>query len=463
VTKRDRRSDEYSTCTLDLKKMGRPSERGKPRHRLVVFIDDDLTTHLLPRSGQVTIGRSRSADVFVDHLSVSRRHAEIRITEGRLEVVDLGSHNGTRLGGRELVAGAPTPLKLGDVFEVGAATLIVQQSEIETGPPTPRPEPVAGQPVRTGVYFGEWLAQAWPMIERVAAGEIPVLLMGETGVGKEVLVELIHEHSHRSRGPLISVNCAAIPPSLIESELFGHEKGAFTDATSSTQGLLERADRGILFLDEVGELPTAMQAKLLRVLESKEVQRVGGTRSWKVDVRVVTATNRDLERLVQEGGFRQDLLYRINAFTLVIPPLRERRAEIEGLARHFLAKAWDSARGPTPDLSPEAIALLRSHEWPGNIRELRNVIERVALLCDGTVVLPRHLPPHLTATHVAATLPADAPLRDTVREAERQRIVEALEASKGNQTRAAELLGVSRRTLISRLDDYGLPRPRKGR
>ncbi len=334
-------------------------------------------------------------------------------------------------------------------------------------------------------------------LDKVAASDMSVLLLGETGVGKEICAERIHGMSPRAAGKLLRLNCAALSETLLESELFGHERGAFTGAARTKPGLLETAEGGTVLLDEIGEMPLATQAKLLRVLEERKIQRVGGLEPIAIDVRFIAATNRDLEAEVVAGRFRQDLLFRLNTFTFHIPPLRARVEEIEPLARHFIAQASRASGKPPPALKPAALDMLLRYPWPGNIRELRNVIERAVVLAGSSPIAPQHLPgDKMTATVLpgpaarapampaidaaaewderktlqfeappglanASALPTRASLRDSVDEVERARIVQALEECVGNQSRAAKLLGISRGTLIKRLDRYGIPRPRK--
>jgi transcriptional regulator with GAF, ATPase, and Fis domain len=311
------------------------------------------------------------------------------------------------------------------------------------------------------------------IVDRVAHSLINVLIRGETGAGKEVLARRIHERSPRA-GRMVSINCAALSESLLESELFGHEMGAFTGALKRKVGLLESADGGTVFLDEIGEMPLATQAKLLRALEQREVTRVGALRPVPIDARFVAATNRHVEEDVAAGRFRADLYFRINGITLTLPPLRERVDEIEPLARAF---AEDVSRqmglSSAPRLSAESLTVLHRWRWPGNIRELRNVIQRAVLLCgDDTVITPAHLiiddigpslpvPPR--AQHpVAVPPPIGSPARAAAGiEDERERVVVALQQCAGNQAHAAKLLGISRGTLIKRVVDFGLPRPRK--
>jgi DNA-binding NtrC family response regulator len=310
-----------------------------------------------------------------------------------------------------------------------------------------------------------------PIMERLvqeldlaARSSIPILLLGETGTGKEVLAKEVHRFSGRS-GAFVPVNCAALAENLLESELFGHEKGAFTGATQARIGFFEAADGGTIFLDEVGELPLATQVKLLRVLEDKQIVRVGGRTPKTLDVRFVAATNRDLDRARLEGEFRSDLYYRLSALTLQVPPLRERPEDILAISEGFLQSS--AAPGKTRvSLSQDVQAVLLAYAWPGNIRELRNVIERAVLLSQGGQIEVLHLPAGIRMP--AAGVPTEhvrADARDGLLERlsriERERIVEALERSAGNQTQAASLLGVSRRTLVSRLAQFDLPRPRK--
>ncbi len=320
------------------------------------------------------------------------------------------------------------------------------------------------------VTYGPAMSRVQKMAERVAGANINVLILGETGVGKEVLATTLHQRSPRASKPLVALNCGSLPETIIESELFGNERGAFTGATGKI-GLLESADGGTVFLDEVGELPMSVQAKLLRVLETRAITRVGGLKPKLVDIRFIAATNRDLEQEVLRGSFRRDLFFRLNGISLSIPPLRERKSEILPLALRFLRNFCDDAGRPMPRLSEDVVNLLRGYSWPGNIRELKNVVERALILCDGDEILPEQLPVEkmvvdpLTRRSVVRYLPeepqAAGPL--SVEDvSDRQRIIEALDANAGNQTRTAADLGIARRTLIVKLDRYGIRRPQKG-
>jgi transcriptional regulator with PAS, ATPase and Fis domain len=314
-----------------------------------------------------------------------------------------------------------------------------------------------------GVVVGDpAMQQTYELATRVAAGDISVLLLGETGAGKEILADFIHRASPRTKKPLVRLNCAALSEALLESELFGHERGAFTGAASAKAGLLETAQGGSVFLDEVGELPAAIQAKLLRVLEDRQVQPVGSLRPRPIDVRFIAATNRDLEADVERGAFRRDLYFRLNGVSLVVPPLRERPSEIEPLARLFLEQACARLKQPVPEIGAEALAAMKRHAWPGNVRELKNVLDRAALLAQGGPIGLAHLPPLASAPPPPPPArPPDADLRTDMAALERQRILDALESCAGNQTQAAKLLGMPRRTLVKRLAAYAIPRPRK--
>jgi transcriptional regulator with PAS, ATPase and Fis domain len=306
------------------------------------------------------------------------------------------------------------------------------------------------------------------VVERIAGSSISVLIAGETGVGKGLLAKELHRKSPRVRGPFVALNCAELTESLLEGELFGYEKGAFTGADQAKAGLIETADGGTLLLDEVGELPLTTQAKLLRILEDREVRRIGSLRPRHVDLRVVACTNRDLEAESEQGGFRRDLYFRLAGISIVIPPLRERTGEIEGLAREFLEQAAQSTgQRPAPVLTSEALVALRRYPWPGNVRELRNVMERALLLSRGGVIGPEHLPAERLRTTVYPRVPAPSPPETQpvpgkrVRGRERQQLLDALAECGGNQTRAAKRLGISRRTLVTWLKESGVPRPRK--
>ncbi len=315
----------------------------------------------------------------------------------------------------------------------------------------------------------------YDQLDAVARGGINVLILGETGAGKDVLARSIHERSERAHKPFLRLNCAALAEPLLESELFGHEKGAFTGALSSKLGLLQSTAGGTVFLDEIGEFPQRLQPKLLQVLENREILSVGSVKPRAIDVRFIAATNRDLEAEALSGNFRSDLYYRLAGFTFVIPPLRERREDILPLALEFLRRlsVEQGKRSPIRIRDDAAIHLI-DYAWPGNVRELRNVIERAVVLCDGHSIGPEHLPLDKMRSVVLINQPkpsaasdreTELPIADLTPEelAERQRILDVLAECAGNQSQAAEVLGVSRSTLVNRLNTYRIRRPRKRR
>ena len=286
------------------------------------------------------------------------------------------------------------------------------------------------------------------LIQKVAPTNSTVLILGETGTGKELVARALHENSTRRENPFVAINCGALPETLIESELFGHRKGAFTGADDHRVGLFEVAHGGTLFLDEIGELPKSMQAKLLRVLESGEIRRVGENKSTTVDVRVVCATHRDLPSMVAEEEFREDLMYRINTFEIHLPALRERIEDVPDLARHLLSRF---RRGAEAQFAPDATEALSKHVWPGNVRELANVVEHATILCDSGPIRREHLPQHFDSRQLqGAARSRRGPM--TLRELEMEAIHEALERNDGNKPKAAEQLGVSLKTLYNKLN-----------
>ncbi len=312
------------------------------------------------------------------------------------------------------------------------------------------------------------MRELYAQLQQVAQSPLSVLIFGETGVGKEIVARELHRRSARAAGPFLPLNCAALNEQLLEAELFGHERGAFTGATLARPGLFETAEGGTVFLDELGELPASVQVKLLRVLEERKVLRVGGRTPRDVDVRFIAATHRDLEREIAAGRFREDLYYRLNGASFTVPPLRERRVEIAPLARLFLARACvEQGRSRVLSLAPAALAALEAHPWPGNVRELRNAIERGVALCQGDALELEHLPPKLARGEPPAAA-VEEPLADArarlereLAELERRRLLQVLEECGGSQATAAARLGVSRRTLVYRLSALGLTRPRK--
>ena len=450
-------------------------------YRLLVIGEHQHTAHRLPAEGDVSLGRSDAADIQVQDPLMSRVHAKVHISPN-LSVSDLGSSNGTIVRGERIPANTPTAISVGDTIEVGSTVVIVQPDFSRSKRNEPQIE-------HTGAHKGEQknesaMDRVYKLARRIAGSQINVLLLGETGVGKEVMAKTIHGYSPRKDSPFLGLNCASLNEQLFESELFGYEKGAFTGASTTKTGLIESADGGTIFLDEVGEMPLTTQAKLLRVLEERKVMRVGSLRPRDIDVRFVAATNQNLEKEIELGNFREDLFYRLNGISLVIPPLRERVDEISRLARTFVADACQEAGiVAQPTFAKDAMAWMESHSWPGNIRELRNAVNRAVLFASGGVIQASDLQTEAYSPrggrgsgHAAAApsgqAPAQPPIGIPTGDAsgvppelmeERQRVLDALAACGGNQTRAAKMLGIARRTLTGKLDKLGIPRPRKDR
>jgi two-component system response regulator AtoC len=458
------------------------SDRAWPRDEdpvlwLVISASDGVRAVQLPGARRITLGRSPECDVVIADESVSRSHAAIFPSAGGLLIEDLGSRNQTRVGAVKLTRGQTTALAVGVVAEIGHATVAVHRGRpLRLEPALSRPTPGAARaPV---VLHDPTMTRLFAMLHVIAPSRLNVIILGETGTGKEVFAEAIHSGSDRADKPFLKVNCSALTGSLLESELFGHEKGAFTGASAARAGIFESADGGTVFLDEVGELPLDTQAKLLRVIEYGEVTRLGSVRPKRVDVRYVAATNRELEQCIAAGRFRADLFYRLNGFAVTLPPLRDRPLDILPLARHLLERA---AKGRPHVLTPAAEEALKRYAWPGNVRELKNVIERALVLAGPTGVVdsPVLLLPQPAATAhalhrmseapreaypVAITPPSGIESMGALEERtalERQRIEQALAQTSGNQTEAAKLLGVSRRTLINKIEAHGIARPRK--
>jgi DNA-binding NtrC family response regulator len=561
----------------------------------------------LPRTGVVLLGRSPKANVRLRNTSASREHAKIVLVDGRAQLVDLGSRNGTLLNGAA-IDGA-RPLGSGDVVTIGDAVVVMRcarparsrqildigelrrriEEEIERSLRHDRPTTVmavqlgavcareivasalerelagtdfagfeaedrilallpeadaaaaehvanrlidtlqaAGAAPKLGVAMAPAdgcdadtlvasaraatevaqpgqvataaeavttleiggrrtlladaaMVRVFDLIRRLAATDLPVLVTGETGAGKESAARALHEWSARAKRPLVTLNCAAVPESLVESELFGYERGAFSGAAAPKPGLLEHGSGGTVFLDEIGDLSASAQAKILRAIETRKILRLGDVREREVDIRLVAATHKDLQAEVKAGRFRQDLYYRLAAATVILPPLRERPREVLALSRAFLADACARAGREEMELSAEAMELFTRYAWPGNVRELKNVVDYIAATVGARIVEPRHLPaplsppsplraesPPLTPAPATPAAPAAEgpsrtfrPLAEEVRELERTRIAEALAAVGGVQTRAAEALHMPLRTFVLKMNRYGLAKRRR--
>jgi DNA-binding NtrC family response regulator len=408
----------------------------------------------------VIVGRGSEAGLRVDSADVSRAHAVFRRRGATVQVEDLGSRNGTWSDGHRILR--PVPLWPGAAVRIGPARIgLAVCTELLARPAASQgtcsdgggaDAPAAHAADGPAVLADEAMRQLYADARRVARTPCTVLITGETGTGKEVLAEYIHRASPRASGPFVRLNCAALPETLLESELFGYEKGAFTGADRRREGWIETASGGTLYLDEIGEMPLAMQAKLLRVLETSRVTRLGASAEIRLDLRVVCATHRDLEAAVAAGTFRADLYYRLATVVLTIQPLRERPAEIALLASRFASGFAANLGVAAPAFDPEVTALLLRHRWPGNVRELRNAIERAVALCRDARITIADLP---DSVRVAPT-GAPGVMRERLDEAERGAIESALAAEHGNQTRAARRLGISRRNLVYKLTKYDL-------
>jgi transcriptional regulator with GAF, ATPase, and Fis domain len=442
---------------------------------LLVAGSGQLITHRLIKP-EIVIGRAPDCDLVIDHQALSRRHAILRVRP--LAIQDLGSTNGTRLASAVLHGGEPVALEIGDSFHIGPFSFMVIASRVETASESSGVDRLLVEdPTPSGVSA---------LVREIAESPASVLIQGETGVGKDVLASTIHGLSGRT-GPLCRINCAALSETLLESELFGHDKGAFTGAVAARAGLLEAAAGGSVFLDEIGELPLAIQAKLLRAVEAREIVRLGSTRPIQIDVRFIAATNRELPVEVSEGRFRHDLYFRLDGVSLRIPALRERAGAIAPLTLGFLDEAGRRAGRPLR-ATPALISALEAHHWPGNVRELKAVIERAVLLASGGELAVHHLafsprpsdarpapaarPASPTPTPPPASVPkpsattggdtegVDLSFLSIEQREDRDRLIAALEQCVGNQTRTAKLLGISRTTLVNKLGLYRIPRPR---
>jgi len=444
----------------------------------------------MPESGELSIGRAEDSDIILDNPSVSRNHALLKIMNGAVSVKDMDSANGTRIGGKRLPPDGEGPVPPGVAILIGGASLVVHQlacaqsfersgregnsavREVIMASEHIRALKSGKKPLASDSPYGDLVVESTAMrklfelVDRIAPGTIAVLLTGETGVGKEVVAAAIHERSPRRERPYLRLNCSAFAENLLESELFGYEAGAFSGARAAKPGLFETANGGTVLLDEIGEMSMPIQAKLLRVIETHEVISIGGTRVRRLDVRFISATNRDLRDRIRKGQFREDLYFRLSGVAVEVPPLRTRRSEIAPLARLFAGEASEAlGRKSIPELDPDALRFLEEQPWPGNVRELRNCVERAVLVCNSNTLTVQDIDPNRESSQVRKTqntMQIIVPRGTEVSEsAELEQIKDALARCAGNQTRAAALLGIARRTLVKKLASMGLPRPRR--
>ena len=426
----------------------------RPRFYLLAIHASTSALHSLSEDGELTVGRDPEAAVRIGDRSASRQHARLSVQGGAVRITDLGSRNGTWVNGERLRA--PRLLTSGDVVTIGTLTLVLHRS---------RGLPKESAMVPTTITVGTQtlllaepvMLRLYELLRRLSRSEMPVLVTGETGTGKENAALALHYFSRRAAGPLAILNCAAIPESLVESELFGHERGAFSGAHASKPGRLEAAHGGTAFLDELGELPLPVQAKLLRFVETGTFYSVGGTRERRVDLRLVAATNRDLEVEVRAGRFRSDLYFRLATATVTLPPLRDRAAEIPLLAQRFLAEACSRIERPKLTIAAELLGALGRYPWPGNVRELKNLMDYLAATVVEDHLVVAHLPERVRSSAGPPT--AEPPARTVPEEVEvleARRMREALTSTDGNQRKAAALIGMPLRTFVTKLGRYGL-------
>ncbi|HET6280433.1 MAG TPA: sigma 54-interacting transcriptional regulator [Polyangia bacterium] len=447
------------------------------RHRLLVWLGDVVEEWKLPVEGDVLIGRGVEAFVRIEMVAISRQHARLTLAPGSVRLRDLNSQNGTRVNGERLVN--DRPLVYGDIISLGEITAILAEDSEPAGVPKKagRAAPPASLDDEQLFEFGDRtvliadpaMKHVYTQLGRLARSDLSVLVRGETGTGKELAATALHFWSKRWNQPLVTINCAALPESIAESELFGHTRGAFSGASNDKPGLIESGNGGSVFLDEIGDLSLAVQGKLLRVLETRKVMRLGSVNERQIDIRVIAATHRDLETGVRDGWFRHDLYYRLNVALVALPPLRARKRDLPLLAARFLKDACQALGRPEASLTDDAMARLSAHGWPGNVRELKNLMDYIAAASPDNVVGPEHFEARLdapggaVATPGLVAVPAAAPanaaarsLADSTREHERASIEAALRETNGNKTRAAKLLGVPLRTFMEKVKRHGL-------
>ena len=426
-------------------KEGRATVRHLRKARLVLASGLDAGREMEITKSRFCGGRSMINDLVLADKSISGTHFEIISQADGYLLRDLGSTNGTYIG----------DVRVREVFLRTNATFRAGYTDLKFIVTNEIVEILLSERDRFDSVIGESLKmrEIFAILEKVAPSELTVLVTGETGTGKELVARAVHNASPRRARPFVVLDCSAIPRDLMESTVFGHEKGAFTGAVARKEGRFARAAGGTLFLDEIGELSPSTQVKLLRVLQEREIERLGGTQSVRVNVRLLAATHRPLEKLIEEGTFREDLFYRLNVFTIFAPPLRERKPDIMLLADHFLEKYSVEHGKHIKRISTPAIDMLTSYHWPGNVREIENTIERAVLVCEGGVIHPHHLPPTLQTAEASDTVPRVS-LVETVSAFERDLIQDALKSARGNRALAARLLHTTERIVGYKIRKY---------
>ncbi len=449
----------YDSIIMTAKsKKGKPTKRipaqgGKEfplrSGKLVVVSGTDLQKTFAIEGKEVTIGSQGDNHCILTDPTVSRHHAVIEETEEGYVLRDLGSTNGTYLNG---ILIKEAYLEYGSIIGLG-------NTRLQFVPLEERVEIPPSQEHYFGDVFGGSveMKRIFTMLKKISPTDITVIIEGETGTGKELVARAIHSRSQRAKGPFVVIDCGSISRSLIESELFGHEKGAFTGATQVRRGAFEMANGGTIFIDEIGELGLEMQPKLLRVLEQREVRRVGGNEVFQVNVRVIAATNRDLASEVQKGRFREDLFYRISVVRIYLPPLREKGEDIPLLAQQFARELSQQYRsGGDVAVSAEALEILRHYHWPGNVRELKNVITRAMAMGSDEVLQLRDFIMPLSSKGRPQAPSLDSLIGKTLEEIEKAAIMKTLKAQGGNKSAAARVLGIAYSTLYEKMKKYGL-------
>ncbi len=415
-------------------------------HVLVLAPDAPAKHVPLPARGELVFGRGEQADVRIADTAMSRAHAKLVIDGANVKLVDLGSHNGALVNGARV--SRERVLMSRDVITLGRASVVYYAAPTAFGLP-----PLPQHRGRTLVVEDPQMIALYRRVQQLASLPVAVSIAGETGTGKDVVASALHAWSPRATEPFVALNCAAIPDALAESELFGHERGAFSGAHTAKPGVLEQASRGTLFLDEIAEMSLANQSRLLRAIETQRITRLGATRDREIDFRLVIATNKDLEAEVRAERFRADLFFRLGGASVTVPPLRNRVAELPQLAQSFLIDAAARANRPSRYIASDALAALVRHPWPGNVRELRHTMELLAMTDGPAEITIAELPERIV--HNAAATPH---VYDAQRALERDRMAQALVETGGNQTRAAALIGMPRRTFVEKLRLYNLRR-----